>query len=181
MRRANEGRWYTVPLRIIPERGQGPENTLQPVIKQRCDVLHDDVLGSKLANKPGVFKPEAGSGPIQSAPASIGEADVLAGKSSAYDIDADTIVTKALFTEGSNVAIALHLGPMFRQHAAAERFDFAEGYGFEAASALQPKAKTANAAEQIKHPELAHGNADSTQISGFGVYHECADSTLISG
>ena len=42
----NGGSWYAVPLRIIPERGQVPENSSESFIKESCDVLHEDVGGS---------------------------------------------------------------------------------------------------------------------------------------
>jgi hypothetical protein len=42
VRGANVGSAYAVPFRIIPERGQVSENSLNPPSKQCCDVLHDD-------------------------------------------------------------------------------------------------------------------------------------------
>jgi hypothetical protein len=46
-----------VPLRVIPERGQVSENSLNSPSKQSCDVLHDDVAGSNFANKTGELSP----------------------------------------------------------------------------------------------------------------------------
>jgi len=46
-----------MPLRIVPERGQVSENSSKPPPKQCCDVLHNDVLRSYLANKSGIFAP----------------------------------------------------------------------------------------------------------------------------
>ena len=43
---------------------------------------------------------------------------------------------------------------MFRQHAAGERFDFAEGDSFKAARAFKAKAEAADAAEQVKDAKL---------------------------
>jgi len=57
VRGANGGSWYAMPLRIIPERGQVSENVAKPSTKQRCDVLHDDVAGTKFANETGIFRP----------------------------------------------------------------------------------------------------------------------------
>jgi len=57
VRRTNGGSWYAVPFRIKPERGQVSENTLKSPSKQSCDVLHDDVAGSYLANNSGVLRP----------------------------------------------------------------------------------------------------------------------------
>jgi hypothetical protein len=46
VRGADGGRRYTVPLRIIPARGQLSENTSKPSSKERCDILHDDDAGT---------------------------------------------------------------------------------------------------------------------------------------
>ena len=45
---------------------------------------------------------------------------------------------------------------MFRQNAAGEVFNFAEGDGLETAGAFKAKAKAAYAAEQVKETQLAH-------------------------
>jgi hypothetical protein len=42
-------------LRVIPERGQVAENSSHAASKESCDVLHDDVSGSKFANEAGVL------------------------------------------------------------------------------------------------------------------------------
>src|SRR5262245_19051312 len=57
MRGTNGGSRYAMPLCIKPERGQVSENRAHPSIKQRCDVLHDCVLGSFFANNSGVLRP----------------------------------------------------------------------------------------------------------------------------
>ena len=57
VRRTNGGSWYAVPFRIVPERGQVAENSLNSPSKQSCDVLHEDVAGSYLANNSGVLAP----------------------------------------------------------------------------------------------------------------------------
>lgn len=57
VRRANGGSRYAMPLRVIPERGQVSENLAVPSTKQSCDVLHDDVPRSNLANDSGELDP----------------------------------------------------------------------------------------------------------------------------
>lgn len=57
VRRANGGSRYAMPLRVIPERGQVSENLAVPSTKQSCDVLHDDVPWSNLANDSGELDP----------------------------------------------------------------------------------------------------------------------------
>ena len=46
MGRTEGCRWYAIPFRIIPARGQVAENSVKPPNKERCDVLHEDVAGS---------------------------------------------------------------------------------------------------------------------------------------
>jgi len=86
VRGANGRSRDAVPLRVIPARGQVSENTLKPPSKESCDVLHDDVAGSKLANESRVLAPKTRACPVDSS-ALAGEADVLAGESAAEDVD----------------------------------------------------------------------------------------------
>ena len=51
---------------------------------------------------------------------------------------------------------------MFRQNAAGEVFNFAEGDGLETAGAFKAKAKAAYAAEQVKETQLAHLHTPTT-------------------
>src|SRR4051812_8917921 len=46
VRSANGCSRYAVPFRVIPDRGQVPENSLHSSSKESWDVLHDDVAGS---------------------------------------------------------------------------------------------------------------------------------------
>jgi hypothetical protein len=57
VRGSNVASPYATPLRIIPERGQVSENNAKSPSKQSCDVLHDDVSRSYLANNPGELLP----------------------------------------------------------------------------------------------------------------------------
>src|SRR5690606_18327516 len=59
---------------------------------QRCDVLHEHVFGSKLANDPGKLSPQAGTFAGNSCSLS-GIANVLARESSADEIDWREIVS----------------------------------------------------------------------------------------
>src|SRR5690606_9824206 len=83
---ANGCRRNAIPFRIIPARGQISEYNVQPSRKQRCDVLHDDVAWSKLANDPGKLSPQAGTFAFNSGSLSC-IANVLAGEASADEID----------------------------------------------------------------------------------------------
>jgi hypothetical protein len=55
VRGANGGSWYAMPLRIIPERGQGSENVSEPASKERCDIFQQHSAWLQLANKSGHF------------------------------------------------------------------------------------------------------------------------------
>src|SRR3546814_3396756 len=86
MGRANDGRWYAIPFRIIPERGQRSENVSKPSTKQLCDVLQQNELWSKFANQTGDLRKETGTLTGKSEAASR-DADVLAGEAARDDIN----------------------------------------------------------------------------------------------
>src|SRR3546814_5154867 len=86
MGRANDGRWYAIPFRIIPERGQRSENVSKPSTKQLCDVLQQNELWSKFANQTGDLRKETGTLTGKSEAASR-DADVLAGEAARGDIN----------------------------------------------------------------------------------------------
>jgi len=46
VRGAADCRWYAIPFRIKPARGQVSKNNAHPEIKQLCHVLHDRVARS---------------------------------------------------------------------------------------------------------------------------------------
>jgi hypothetical protein len=82
--RGTEGRCgYAIPDRVVPERGQVPEN-LSPDgsvsdSKEVRHVLHEHVAGSKLANGSGHLAPQNGLGVIE-AVAEPGGRGALAGE-----------------------------------------------------------------------------------------------------
>jgi hypothetical protein len=55
----NGCRWNAFPFRIVPERGQLPENVSHPETEQAWRVFHDDEVRSKLANQSCHLEPEA--------------------------------------------------------------------------------------------------------------------------
>jgi hypothetical protein len=58
MSRTNGTRRYALPLRIHPQRGQVTEHVAESGSKESWDVLHDDVVGSKLANESRELRPQ---------------------------------------------------------------------------------------------------------------------------
>lgn len=78
VRSANVGCAKSRPDRTVPERGQAPEYNVSPPNKESCDVLHDDVAGSKLANESQVLEPETAAR-TREASARASKRQVLAG------------------------------------------------------------------------------------------------------
>jgi hypothetical protein len=110
VRGANGGSGYAVPPRIIPERGQVSENVSKSSTKESCDVFHDDVAGSKLANESCIFSPEAGALTGQPG-ARPGKADVLAGEAAADHVHG----SDHLSSQRGHVVETRHVRPMRRQ------------------------------------------------------------------
>lgn len=69
--RANVASWYAMPLRIIPDLGQVPENVAKPSTKQSWGVFQQRVFGFQLANEPPRISPKPTSG--------IGKAKAFSG------------------------------------------------------------------------------------------------------
>ena len=135
VRGTNGERWNAIPLRIVPDRGQRSENEADPSIQQLWAVFQSDIFGSYLANEAEEFPPQSASLAIESK-AGTARRKVLAGKASTDDIDGNSIGSKPLCGEFSNIMVARHLWPVFRQHAAGEFLNLAERYGLETASSL---------------------------------------------
>jgi len=108
VRRTNGRSWDNVPLRVIPERGQRPENFTHTSSKQRCDVLHDNVSGSKLANDPSELVPKTGPCAGEPGPFS-GVADVLAGEAAADEIDFPVAFFRG---ERADIGVSPDIGPV---------------------------------------------------------------------
>jgi len=152
VRGANGGSWYSVPLRIIPERGKVSENSAKPPSKQSCDVLHDDESGSYLANDASVLEPEPRSFAGEASALSR-RADVLAWEPAADDVCGNSIPSKSVGTEFSDIFIDGHLRPMLAEDFAAEWLDLAERDGFKSAGPFQAQRETANSAKQVENLE----------------------------
>jgi len=100
-----------MPFRIIPDLGQCPENSIQSPSKQRCHVFQHNASGSQFANHANGFKEQSGPLAVESCP-SAGVGNILTRKSAADNIDWPKIVSSTL----QDIALPMHVGPMFRQH-----------------------------------------------------------------
>jgi len=159
MRGTNGARWYAIPLRIVPDRGQRSENVSKPSIQQLWTVFQCDVLGSKLANEPEKLPPQtaAFSGKTELRPA---DRKILTREPSADDINGNSIGSKSVCGEFSHVGVAGDVGPVLCKDTSGELLYFAESYGFETAGALKTERKSADAGKQIEHPQLRPSELD---------------------
>ena len=99
------------PFRIVPERGQVAEYIAHPPVKESCNVLHEHVAGSKLANDSSELAPESGSWVVKPA-LSSGVADALTGKTASGDVDGGEVVGAAV----ADIAVSGDGGPMSFQN-----------------------------------------------------------------
>jgi hypothetical protein len=99
-----------LPLRVIPEAGQGPEYVSHSSNKEAWDVLHEDVARSKMANGASKLGPQP---PLVILSTSFpGEADGLAGEPSTDDVDGFELTRVHLL----DVPVARNVRPVLRQH-----------------------------------------------------------------
>jgi len=99
-----------IPDRVVPERGQVPEN-LSPdgsVVESKDVryVLHEDVAGSKLANGSGHLSPQNGLGVIKPGALACGRG-ALAGEAASDDVDSGNSVS----SDGSDIIDDGSAGP----------------------------------------------------------------------
>lgn len=130
MRGADGCRWYAVPFRIEPARGQVPEYPVKSSRKESCDVLHKDASGSKVANGEGEVDPEAATASFNDAAPKAGEAEVLTGEASDDDVDGSVVTFERLPVHFGDVAKVDGVGESSGHDAARIGVDFAVGDEF---------------------------------------------------
>ncbi len=150
--RPHGARGYNRPLSVIPDSGQISANGRHASPEKRGDIFHEDVGGSKLANKTGVLAPKSRPSTFN-AGAFACVRDVLAREPAANNVDCSDMLGLQL----SNVAVDGNAGPMLGEHAARELLDLAEGHRLETARPLKPQAEAADAAEKIENAQLPRG------------------------
>lgn len=131
-----------VPLRVIPERGQVPENNPESSRKESCDVLHNDVAGSKFANDSGVLRPKTrpGAGEPCTLP---GEGEILAGEPAADDIDGGEVVG----ADVAHVGVPFGVGEVVGEDGSAEGVELDLPCGSHPGP-LEPEVEAADAREE---------------------------------
>jgi hypothetical protein len=86
VRSANGASGYAMPLRIKPERREAAEDFVQSSSAKGCNIFNDDVLRLRFFDKSVELIPETGSLAGKTCTES-GNADVLTGESSAYNVN----------------------------------------------------------------------------------------------
>jgi hypothetical protein len=119
VRGINGGSRYAMPFCIKPDRGQRPENSVQPSSKQPCHVLQHNRSRSQFANHAKGFKKQSASLSVQSCP-SAGVGNVLTGEASADNIDSLKVVLSAL----SDIAFSVDAWPMLGENPGCVIIDF---------------------------------------------------------
>jgi hypothetical protein len=119
MRGTNGGSRYAMPFRIKPDLGQRPEYSVQSPSKQRCHVFQHNCSWSQFANQANRLKEQSASFSVKSCPES-GVGNILAGKSSANNVDCFEVVTSAL----SDVAFSVDVRPMLGENFGCVVIDF---------------------------------------------------------
>ena len=143
VRGADATRRYTVPFRIIPERGKLSEYNVESSSKESCDVLHDDIAGSKLANDSGVLSPEPRS--LTADSCSLARvADVLTRESATNHVHGWKVVCANLAHVGKSFGVR----PMLREHGEAVRGLLDLPHRLAHARPFKPHLKTADTGEQ---------------------------------
>ena len=99
--RAHVGRGKHAPFRVIPEGGKVSKHAVHSSTKESCDILHEHVAGSYLANEPRELGPEAAARAADAfSPPGVG--DVLAREAARDCIHASTPGSPV---EAGNVAV----------------------------------------------------------------------------
>lgn len=138
------GSGYNFPTCIIPESGQGPENSAESPVKERWDVLQDDEAGCQLANEPGKLEEEPGAlsvKPFGVRPRRF--AEILAREAA----DQDVARREVPGTNVPDVVIARNTGPPVAEDGGGVGVALDLKDGVSDAGLFEPKLKAADAAE----------------------------------
>jgi hypothetical protein len=144
VRSANGGSGYTVPLRIIPERSEAPEDDVQSARAKGADVFDDDPRRADFRDEAVELEPEAAAFTGKSCSFSC-EADILAGESSTDDID---FLRHIGGGQCGHIFKNRYVGPVLTQHQPSFGVDLAKRGGPHA-RALQPQREAPDPAEQV--------------------------------
>ena len=130
---AKGGSGNTVPLRVIPDLSEPPENRVQSSSAKGWDVFDEAPARPRLGDDAVELEPEAGPVAIE-AGAAPGDGDVLAGEPAGNDINAPK--ARVIASEVSHVTVYRNVGPMLPENCHGEIGLLAERDGLETGAAV---------------------------------------------
>jgi hypothetical protein len=119
MRGANVGSWYAMPLSIVPDLGQRPENSVQPSSKQRCHVLQHNRSRLQFSNQANGLKEQSASLSVKPCP-EPGVGNILARKAACDDVNPFEVVCSTL----PDVSFPMYFRPVLFEYLRRVVIDF---------------------------------------------------------
>ena len=120
VRRSKGGSGDTKPLRIIPDLGQGPEKFTEPFSRaflwsreKPGDVLKNDIGRANILGEPDNMAKQSAASFRANSSLRSRAADILTGETSADDINGNSIGSKSVCGECSDIFITWDLRPVF--------------------------------------------------------------------
>ena len=142
-----------MPLRIIPDRSEAPEDFPQSSTAKGCNVFCDDKPRARFRNDAEHFEPEAGPRAVEAGTVS-GKADILAGEPAANDVDCRySSIPESIRTDSTHVAENRNPGPVTIKDGGCVCVLLTKSDGAEPAGAFESKRKTPYAAEKVENGE----------------------------
>jgi hypothetical protein len=141
VRRTNAGSRYTMPFRVIPDRGKITQDPIEPSLGEHGDIFKERDARSTSANGTDAILPEARTIPRQ-ASSSTSLADVLTRESPGDDVDS----WKQRKIDIRNIAKNLGIGKSLTENTSRIHITFNRPHRAEPGS-VQPELKTADARE----------------------------------
>lgn len=142
---ANGGSGDTMPLRIVPERIEAPEDDPQSVTAKGFRILDDDETRAAFLDEPFELVPEPRFLAIQSLPFP-NYAYVLTGEAAGQNVELTRFDMQI-----ANVGMNPSLRPMTLQHIATVRFDLAKRLRRKLAVLFQPEREPSNPTKEVEH------------------------------
>lgn len=147
---------------MVPERGKRSENGVEttPRSEQRRHVLHDDDVGSKVANAVGEGEPKGATGAFAEPFLLSGIGNVLTGETSREDVRSRNVERRAHVGEDGNRR------PTRVQYARAVGIGLDEPRGTKAARPLKADLDAADAGEQTADGDRGSFHSEVGIIAG---------------
>lgn len=128
-----------MPLRIIPDRSEAPEDDVQSSTAKGRDVFDDRERRPGFGDDPEHFEPQSGSRTAEPG-ADAGKTDILTRESAANDVrQRDTRAQQPGESDVSNITENRNVGPMATEYPPGVWVDFAKRRCAESAGGLKAK------------------------------------------